>query len=316
MTLDELYPEGRIVLREVALRDGLQMVSRFPSTAGKKRWIEAEYAAGVRYFDLGSFLPAAHHPQFADIRELVALAASLPGAVGSALILNKRGAHDALDSGVPQIDGVVSATEAHSERNVRRSRAQAIQEIADLCRMRDGSAHRPVVSAGVAMAFGCSITGPVDPNEVYHLIEALLEAGVDLVSVADTVGYAGPDQVAAMVERVVAMAGGRPVGIHLHDTRGLGLANAAAALGAGATVFDGALGGLGGCPAAPKATGNIVFEDLVFLCQTKGIDTGIDLERLVAIRAIQAEEMPDETTYGAIAKAGLPIGHRPAGAPS
>jgi hydroxymethylglutaryl-CoA lyase len=308
MTPEQLYPTGRIALREVGLRDGLQLTKVFPSTAGKTRWIAAEYAAGVRYFDCGSFLPPQHFPQFADVREIVAFVRARPNAVASVLTLNKRAAHDALESGAPQFDCVVSATESHSRRNVRRSREEALQEVVEICRLRDASEHRPVVAVGISNALGCSIEGAVDPNEVYRLVERSFEAGADMISIADTVGYAGPRQVAAMIRKTVALSAGRPVGVHLHDTRGLGMANASAALDEGATVIDASLGGLGGCPAAPKATGNIVFEDLAFLCQTKGFKTGIDIEKLIDLRTIQAEEMPGETFYGAIAKAGLPLG--------
>jgi hydroxymethylglutaryl-CoA lyase len=313
MTFTNLYPSGRIALREVALRDGLQMVARYPSTAGKRRWITAEYEAGVRHFDIGSFLSPEHHPQFADIREIAGLVDGLAGALGSALVLNKRGALDAFDSAVPQLDCVVSASEEHSAANVRRTRREVMQEVREICALRDKTAHQPLVAVGIAMAFGCSIAGPVAQGEVLRLAEEALAAGADLISVADTVGYAGPDQIADMVGRLRALSADRPVGVHLHDTRGLGIANASAALDAGATVLDGALGGLGGCPAAPRASGNIVFEDLVFLCRTKGLDTGIDLEKLIAVRAIQEHEMPGENIYGALAKAGLPLESRPKG---
>lgn len=306
--LPALYPAGRIALREVGLRDGLQLTSSFPSTAGKKRWIAAENAAGVRYFDAGSFLSQKRHPQFADVREVVDFIDGLPGAVATVLTLNERAAADALETPAPQLDCVVSATESHSLRNVRRTRDEALGIVAAICRLRDGSAHRPVVAAGISNALGCTIEGQVDPAEVYRLAGLCLDAGADIVGIADTVGYAGPRQVADMVRTVRGMAGGRPVGVHLHNTRGLGLANASAALDEGATLLDGSLGGLGGCPAAVKATGNIVFEDLAFLCRTKGIDTGIDIERLIALRKIQAEEMPGEKFHGALEKAGLPLG--------
>lgn len=312
--LSALFPRDRIALREVGLRDGLQLTAVYPSTDGKKRWIAAEHAAGVRYFDAGSFLPPSHHPQFADVRDIVAFIGNLPGAAASALTLNKRGAVDALESGVPQLDCVVSATESHSQRNVGRTRDEAIAVVAEICRLRDQSAHKPVVAVGLSNALGCSIEGAVAPDEVYRLVDRCLEAGADFVSIADTVGYAGPSQVAAMIKAVTRRSGDRPVGVHLHDTRGLGLANASAALDEGATVIDASLGGLGGCPAAPRATGNIVFEDLAFLCQTKGLETGIDIEKLIALRAIQAEEMPGETFYGALEKAGLPIGFTDTGA--
>ncbi len=306
--VQDVYPDDRVSLREVGLRDGLQLVKSFPSTSAKQRWIRDEYAAGVRHFEVGSFLPSKTFPQFADVRDIVKTVAELPGAHGIALALNERGVNEALASGVAEIASVVSATEEHSQANANRSRESAIANVKRLCDLRDASSHRPVVNAGISMALGCSIVGPVDPNEVIRIAERLYEVGVDMVAVADTVGYAGPRQVGELTKAVVRLAGSRPVCVHLHDTRGMGIANASAALDAGARVLDGSLGGLGGCPFAPGATGNVVFEDLVFLCESKGFATGIDIERLIAVRAILRSEMPDEALYGGLARAGLPCG--------
>ena len=309
MTLvQDLYPEGRVILREVGLRDGLQLVKKIPSTTAKQRWVREEYGAGVRHFEVGSFLPAKTFPQFADVRDIVATVAELPGAHGIALALNERGVNEALASGVAEIASVLSATEEHSQANANRSRDQAIANIRRLCELRDASAHRPIVHAAISMALGCSIAGPVDPNEVIRLVEKCFEAGVDAVGIADTVGYAGPKQVGDLTQAAVRIAGSKPVCVHLHDTRGMGIANASAALDAGARILDGSLGGLGGCPFAPGATGNVVFEDLVFLCEGKGFATGIDIDKLVAVRAILRSEMPGEQLYGGMARAGLPRG--------
>ena len=306
--VQDVYPDDRVSLREVGLRDGLQLVKTFPSTTAKQRWIRDEYAAGVRHFEAGSFLPAKTFPQFSDVRDVVKTIADLPGARGIALALNERGVNEALASGVAEIASVVSATEEHSQANANRSRDSAIANIKRLCDLRDRSSHKPVVNAGISMALGCSIVGPVDPNEVIRIAEKLYEIGVDMVAVADTVGYAGPRQVGELTKAIVRIAGSKPVCVHLHDTRGMGIANASAALDAGARVLDGSLGGLGGCPFAPGATGNVVFEDLVFLCESKGFATGIDLERLVAVRAVLRSEMPGEALYGGLARAGLPRG--------
>jgi hydroxymethylglutaryl-CoA lyase len=304
--VQDVYPNDGVSLREVGLRDGLQMVKTFPSTVAKQRWIRDEYGAGVRHFEVGSFLPAKTFPQFADVRDMVKTVAALPGAHGVALALNERGVNEALASGVAEIASVVSATEEHSQANANRSRDQAIANVKRLCELCDASSHRPIVNAAISMALGCSITGPVDPKEVIKLVEKCLEAGVDFVAVADTVGYAGPKQVGELTRAIVKVAGGKPVCVHLHDTRGMGIANASAALDAGARILDGSLGGLGGCPFAPGATGNVVFEDLVFLCESKGFATGIDIERLIAVRSILRAEMPGETLYGGLARAGLP----------
>jgi hydroxymethylglutaryl-CoA lyase len=306
--VQDIYPNNRVSLREVGLRDGLQLVKKFPSTFAKQRWVRDEHAAGVRHFEVGSFLPAKTFPQFVDVRDVVKTIAELPGAHGIALTLNERGVNEALASGVAEIATVVSATEEHSQANANRSRESAIANVKRLCELRDASSHKPLVNAGISMALGCSIVGPVDPNEVIRIAEKLYEVGVDMVAVADTVGYAGPRQVGELTKAVVRLAGSKPVCVHLHDTRGMGIANASAALDAGARVLDGSLGGLGGCPFAPGATGNVVFEDLVFLCESKGFATGIDIDRLVAVRSILRSEMPGETLYGGLARAGLPCG--------
>jgi hydroxymethylglutaryl-CoA lyase len=305
-SVKDIYPESRVTLREVGLRDGLQLVKTFPSTSAKQRWIRDEYGAGVRHFEVGSFLPAKTFPQFADVREIVQTVAALPGAHGVALALNERGVNEALASGVGEIASVVSATEEHSQANANRSREAAIANVKRLCDLRDASAHKPIVHAAISMALGCSISGAVDPKEVLRLVEKCIEAGVDAVGIADTVGYAGPKQVGDLTKAAVKLAGNKPICVHLHDTRGMGIANASAALDEGARILDGSLGGLGGCPFAPGATGNVVFEDLVFLCESKGFVTGIDIDRLIAVRAILRESMPNEPLYGGLARAGLP----------
>ncbi len=305
--VDVVYPPGRISLREVGLRDGLQMVKTHPSTEGKKHWIELEYRAGVRHFEVGSFLPAKHYPAFADVLPVIDMVKSLPGAHGAALALNKRGTIDALASGVPEIGCVVSASEEHNLANTKRSREETLSEVDNLCRLRDASDHKPLVSVGIAMSFGCSMSGKVNPVEVLRIAERCYEVGADIISLADTVGYAGPRQVAYLSKELASLNEGKAFGVHLHDTRGMGIANASAALDNGACILDGAMGGLGGCPFAPNATGNVVFEDLVFLCETSGFQTGINIEKLKEVRSVIASEMPTEPLYGALAKAGLPL---------
>jgi len=306
--VQDIYPIDKVILREVGLRDGLQLVKKFPSTSAKQRWVRDEFAAGVRHFEVGSFLPAKTFPQFVDVRDVIATIASLPGAHGVALALNERGVNEALASSVGEVATVVSATEEHSQANANRSRESAIANVRRLCELRDASSHEPIVNAAISMALGCSIVGHVDPKEVLRITEKLYEIGVDMVAIADTVGYAGPKQVGELTKAAVRIAGSKPVCVHLHDTRGMGIANAAAALDAGARVLDGSLGGLGGCPFAPAATGNVVFEDLVFLCESKGFATSIDLEKLIAVRSILKSEMPNEPLYGGLARAGLPCG--------
>lgn len=302
---ERVYPADKVTLREVGLRDGLQLAQALPSTKAKIAWLERESAAGVGHFEIGSFLSAARFPQFADIDAMIAAGARL-GLHCAGLTLNERGIAAALDTGIGELVCVVSATEEHSQANMRRSRLAAVDLVAQAVAMRDATAPDKLVNAGIAMALGCSISGDVDPSEVIRLAEACLTAGADIVGIADTVGYAGPRAVGAICAQMDRLCGDRPFIIHLHDTRGMGLANAAAALDNGARVIDASLGGLGGCPFAPGATGNIVFEDAVFLAESMGFATGIDFEGLKEARRIAEEAMPGEEFHGALHRAGPP----------
>lgn len=303
-----LFPKGRVVLRELGMRDGLQLTRQYPTTAQKLDWLRLEHAAGVRHFEVGSFLPAARFPQFADLGQLIDAVDALDGAFSTALTLNERGVADALETSVDEMVFVVSATERHSTANTRRTREEALAMLARVdAQRRAGRADPPVLTAGIAMAFGCSLEGDVDPREVLRMAEAARKAGADVISVADTVGFGGPSQVAHMARELRRIFGDeQPIGMHFHDTRGLAMANCAAALDNGILVLDGCLGGLGGCPFAPGATGNAVFEDMVFLCDTMGFRTGIDVAALSAARQVIETAMPDEELHGALARAGLP----------
>lgn len=299
------YPKGRVALREVGLRDGLQMTKSWPTTAQKIDWVDRAYAAGLRYLEVGSFLPADKVPRFADVRDVIA-AVDRHGAHGVALTLNQRGATDALATSVPEITVVVSASAAHNEANVRRTQQQSLTEIANVVRLRNEAGRDTIINVGIATAFGCSISGHVPEDAVMAMVDRCFEAGVDMVGLADTVGYAGPRQIASLCKRMEQRIGDLPYVVHLHDTRGMGIANAAAALDAGCRVLDASLAGLGGCPFAPGASGNVVLEDLVYLCETKGFATGIDLEKLINIRGLLTEAMPAEAQSGALARSGLP----------
>lgn len=304
--LADIYPNDRVTLREVGLRDGLQLVKTWPSTDQKLQWIAQEYAAGVRHFEVGSFLPSSRFPQFADLPDLIKTITRHEGAYSAALALNRRGAENALQTAVDEIVCVVSATEEHSQANMRCSREEAVALVGAVADMKNTDAPDKIINAGLSMSFGCSISGPVEQSEVLRLAEACLEAGADFVGLADTVGYAGPRQVGGICKAMAHLCNDRPFAIHLHDTRGMGVANAAAALDNGARIIDASLGGLGGCPFAPDATGNVVFEDIVFLCETMGFATGIDIEALKSVRQIAEIAMPDEAFFGAMVKAGAP----------
>lgn len=296
------YPRHLIGLREVGLRDGLQLTKSWPDTAGKTAWLASAQAAGVRHFEVGSCLPAKRYPQFSDTAALVAITQDLPDARAAVLALNQRGVDDAIRSGADELVLVVSATEEHSLANARCSRDAALDLVAHAAQHPDA----PLVNATISVAFGCSISGAVKPQEVARLFGRCIEAGADIVSLADTVGYAGPRQVAQICKLVRPILSDAILGAHFHDTRGTAIANAFAALDGGARILDGTIGGLGGCPFAPGATGNAVFEDLVFLCERSGFATGIDLDKLAATRALVEQSVPGERFHGMLRQAGPP----------
>ncbi|MFN3287817.1 MAG: hydroxymethylglutaryl-CoA lyase [Sphingomonadaceae bacterium] len=303
-----------ILVTEVGPRDGLQSISRTMPTEAKQRWIAAEAAAGVREIEVGSFVPPALLPQMADTAEIVAFARTIPGLNVVALVPNAKGAERAVAAGVHGMSIPFSMSETHSLRNVRKDHAAMIEEIRAVAAIaRAGGVHFAV---GLATAFGCTIEGPVSEDQVVRLAEAALEAGAMELGLSDTTGYANPAQVRRLVRKVRAVAGERLTTLHLHNTRGLGLANALAGLEEGITTLDASLGGLGGCPYAPGASGNIVTEDLVFMLEAMGIATGIDLEALLKVREILIEALPGEPLYGFTPEAGLPRGFVPATPPA
>ncbi|TDV35534.1 hydroxymethylglutaryl-CoA lyase [Paraburkholderia caballeronis] len=296
-----------VTVREVGLRDGLQMVGAVLDTDRKIEWCRREAAAGVAAIEATSFVPPKLLPQFADAGLVAHAALRIEGLETSALVPNLKGAQRAIDAGLRKIDFVLSASNEHNLRNVRRTTDASLDDFRQIVASRNDSGRRDVaLGAGVATAFGCTIEGRVAPARVLAIVEALLEAGADAITIADTVGYANPAQVRALLRDVLALAGSRPVTCHFHDTRGLGLANVCAALEAGVRAFDASLAGLGGCPFAPHATGNIDTEDCVFLLESMGFDTGIDIEQLLALRRDVETWLPGEAFAGAIARAGLP----------
>ncbi len=299
-----------VVIHEVGPRDGLQAAGVIMPTEAKIEWIAALKAAGVPMIQAGSFVPPKLVPQLADTNEVVRAAKAMSGFKVSALVPNLKGAEAALRAGVDQLNFVMSASEAHNQSNVRKTHEQSLEEFTRIAQLKrsDPVFAGVVLNGGLATAFGCSIAGRVHEDVVCRLIEAYITAGADRLSLADTVGYANPKQVGEIFKRVRAIAGNLEVGAHFHDTRGLGLANAYAALEAGVREFDSCLGGLGGCPFAPGASGNVVTEDLVFMLESAGLNTGIDLDMLLAAREIMETHLQGEPTHGAIAKAGLPKG--------
>lgn len=299
----------KVLISEVGPRDGLQSVSRTMSTADKCRWIDALVRAGVQEIEVASFVPPKLLPQMADAADVVRHALTHSGITVMALVPNRRGAETALNAGVHKLTLPVSASEAHSMANVRKSREQMVQEIREIVALRNDLAPHVKIEAGISTAFGCTIQGEVPEDEVIWLAEAAIEAGADESGLSDTTGMGNPAQVRRLFRRLQAAIGDKAGAAHMHNTRGLGLANCLAAFDVGVRTFDASLGGLGGCPYAPGASGNVVTEDLVFMFEAMGVSTGIDLEQLFAARAPLQEGLPGEPLYGMTPEAGLPKGY-------
>lgn len=299
------WPE-RVTLREVGLRDGLQSLARTLPTAQKIEWIREAWDAGVREIEVGSFVPARLLPQLADTAELVAYAKTLPGLTVSVLVPNLKGAERAMDSGADWMLLPLSASHAHSLANLRKTPDQVVQEIAAIVKARRARGSGIRIEVGMSTAFGCTLQGRVEPAEVLRLLQAVVALGVDRVGLADTVGYADPRQVGDLFSQARQVAGEALACGHFHDTRGLGIANVMAALQAGETRFDACLAGMGGCPHAPGASGNVATEDLAYLFASMGVATGIDFGKLMALRQKVAGWLAGECLHGSIAGAGLP----------
>ena len=298
--------ENAIQIREVGLRDGLQSLARTLPTADKLEWIRDARGAGLREIEVGSFVPAKLLPQLADTAELVAFAKTLPGLVTSVLVPNLKGAERALERGADALLVPLSASHAHSLANLRKAPDEVVREIAAIRAARDAAGSKCLIEVGFSTAFGCTIQGRVEPAEVLRLMQAVLDAGVDRVGLADTVGYADPAQVAALFEQGFRVAGDKLACGHFHDTRGLGLANVYAAWQVGVRRFDACLAGIGGCPHAPGASGNVATEDVAYLFASMDQPTGVDFSRLIALRAKVAGWLEGESLHGTIARAGLP----------
>ena len=297
---------ARAVIREVGLRDGLQAIARTLPTEQKKAWLHGAHAAGQREIEVGSFVPAKYLPQLADTAELVAFARTLPGLYVSVLVPNLRGAEAAIAAQADLMLLPLSASHAHSLANLRKTPDEVVAEVARIRAARDAAGSKTLLEGGMSTAFGCTIQGEVKHSEVLRLLQALLDAGCDRVSLADTVGYADPAAVARLFEAARKLAGDRLWAAHFHDTRGLGLANVYAALQTGITRFDACLAGLGGCPHAPGASGNVSTEDLAWMLRSMGIDTGLDIDALLALRQQVAGWLQGEALHGTLWRAGLP----------
>lgn len=297
---------SHVVVREVGLRDGLQSIETILSTEQKIEWIRDAYGAGQREIEVGSFVPAHLLPQLADTSELVKFAKTLPGLFVSVLVPNLKGAERAFDAQADLLLVPLSASHAHSLANLRKTPDEVIAEFSRIRAARDASASQTLLEGGIGTAFGCALQGEVASTDVLRCMQGLLDAGADRVSIADTVGYADPGAVRDLFERARSLAGDKFWCGHFHDTRGLALANVYAALGAGVARFDATLAGIGGCPHAPGASGNVASEDLAFMLASMGIDTGIDIARLLTLRGKVAEWLVAQSLHGTLWRAGLP----------
>jgi len=292
---------------EVGPRDGLQIAKTRMATGDKVAWIASIAAAGVKEIEVGSFVPPRVIPQLADTPEIVArVLETVPGLTVQALAPNLRGVQNAYNAGVQKISIPVSVSEGHSQANLNRTPAQSIEMMQEIMDWLKAQPRKVPVVAGASTAFGCSIDGVVPTAKTVALCKGLADAGVDEIMLADTVGYAHPAQVKEVVLATRDAIGPVLYGLHLHDTCGLGIANALAGLEVGIRAFDSCLAGLGGCPYAPGASGNVVTEDLVFMLESMGFRTGIDIPKLLDARKVLQASLPDEPLHGQMPKAGLP----------
>jgi hydroxymethylglutaryl-CoA lyase len=306
MTTTSTPTPGAVTIREVGLRDGLQAIARTVPTETKLTWLRALHTAGVREIEVGSFVPARLLPQLADTAELVAFAKTLPGLVTSVLVPNLKGAERAIESGADAMLLPLSASHAHSLANLRKAPDDVVREIAAIRAARDAAGSACRIEVGMSTAFGCTLQGRVEPAEVLRLLKAVIDAGAEHVGLADTVGYADPARVASLFEQAFEVAGDKLGCGHFHDTRGLGLANVYAAWSVGVRRFDASLGGIGGCPHAPGASGNVATEDVAYLFASMGKATGVDFDALMALRGRIAGWLEGEPLHGNIWRAGLP----------
>src|SRR2546421_1243203 len=298
----------QIHICEVGPRDGLQNAKHLMPTEAKKAWIAALAHAGLKEIEVGSFVPPKLIPAMADTGEVVAFAKTIPGLKVVALAPNLKGFQRALEAGAQKITFPVSASRQHSESTVRMTPQQMVEEVRKCAQFPHPGVE---IEGAVSTAFGCTMEGCVPEDDGVRSAQALAEF-CDGVALADTVGYANPAQVRRLFRRVKQAIGEKLEGAHFHNTRGLGLANALAAYEEGVRAFDSSMAGLGGCPFAPGASGNVITEDLVFMFESMGVSTGIDLDKLFLAREVLVNAIPDEPVYGHTPLAGLPKGFRAA----
>src|SRR5258707_8523498 len=284
----------KVQICEVGPRDGLQNAKELMPTEAKKAWIQALAAAGLTEIEVGSFVPAKLIPAMADTGEIVAFSKTIPNLKVVALAPNLKGFQRAIEAGAHKVTFPVSASREHSLSNVRMTPEQMVEEVRKCAQFPHAGVE---IEGAVSTAFGCTMQGVVPEDDVVRIATAL--AGFcDAVALADTVGYANPAQARRLFSKVRKAIGDKLEGPHFHDTHGPGLPNPLAAYEEGVRGFDSSMGGLGGCPFAPGASGNVITEDLVFMFESLGVRTGVDLAKLFAGGKIPVAAVPDKPVYG------------------
>ena len=297
----------QVSICDCVLRDGFQILPDPVPLQYKKKILKLLVDSGIKDIEITSMVPPKLVPQFGDAADMIAYANEIGLQTPTVLVPNLKGAERAIAVGAKSIILPVSVSETHSIKNISKSRGDQISELKRIRELIDqqSSGSRPILTAGICTVFGCSYEGKVAENEVFQTVQQCLEVGVDQVGLADTVGYGSPDQVKRIFANYIKEFGADvPLTAHFHDTFGLGLANVYAALDAGVRIFDASLCGLGGCPFAPNASGNITLEDLVFMMQKMGMKTGINLDMLLKGQAILREVLPDQDLGGVINRVG------------
>ena len=274
------YPK-EVVIEEQGLRDGLQSGKILVPTEKKLELINAVVAAGVKRVQVTSFVHPERVPQMADAEDICKGLPPTNGVIFSGLVLNPRGVVRAASAGLKHVAASISASDTHSRKNANASLAEARKRFAEMIKV--GKQNDLTISGGLQCVFGCRFEGKIDPGVVLDLVKEQLDLGIDEVVLADSTGMANPNSIQEISAKVMELANGMPVFLHLHDTEGKGLANALAALQVGVAHFDTAFGGMGGCPFITGASGNIATEDLVFMLGQMGIESGIDIDKIAAI---------------------------------
>tara|TARA_Y100000741_G_scaffold360209_1_gene342096 strand:+ start:1344 stop:2264 length:921 start_codon:yes stop_codon:yes gene_type:complete len=299
--------KNSIQIREVGLRDGLQLSKTKLSSEIKIKWCSLQSQAGFKEIEVTSFVPPSVLPQFSDASKIVYASNKINNLIPSVLVPNLKGALIALDNNSKKINFVLSASEMHNRSNVNSTIEKSLSMFKDFVRERNirGLKNKVQISAAIATSFGCSIQGDVKKKNVIKICEKLLEMGAEELNIADTVGYANPNQVKEIFKSLNKISKNIPLAAHFHDTRGMGLANVISAIDEGVKRFDASLGGLGGCPYAPGASGNIATEDCVYMIESMGFSTGIDLKKLLELRKSLKEWMKNDILYGNLLTSGF-----------